>query len=151
MNRLQLIQRVRSMTRDFTNATFREQDIIEWINEGIERFAQVIPELKDLEPLLSNSKKPILIPPRYRHLLAVYATSRCFGQDERHYQSTTYMNEFEVKLDELKMAVESGDIVIKDEDGNPIIREHNIDYVNLEPYWGIKAKPTKLPEPEEVE
>ena len=151
MNRLQLIQRSRSMTRDFTNSIFREADIIDWINEGVDRFAQVIPELEGLTHLLTNTQEPTLIPKRYRHLLAIYATSRCFNQDERHYQATTYMNEFEVKLDELKQRIEAGEVVIVDGDGNAVTTEYDMDYVNLEPYWGIKAKPTVLPEPEEVE
>ena len=35
MNRLDLIRRVRSLTRDFSNAIFRESDIVDYINEGI--------------------------------------------------------------------------------------------------------------------
>ena len=35
MNRLQIIQRVRAITRDFTNSIFREQDIIDFINEEL--------------------------------------------------------------------------------------------------------------------
>lgn len=148
MNRLQIIQRVRSLTRDFTNTVFRENDIIDYINEGIDRFAQVIPELQGLEYLLTNTQEPSLIPRQYQHLLAVYATSRCFNQDERHYQATTYMNEFEVKLEELKQAIEAGSVVITDAEGNEVSGNINIDYVNLEPYWGIKARPTVLLKPE---
>ncbi len=140
MDRLKLIQRVRGMTRDFSNSIFREADIIDWINEGIERFAQVIPELRGLEALNSNSSTPTLIPKTYRHLLAVYSTARCFAQDERHYQASTYMNEFEVKLDELKNAIEAGDIVILDENGDKVTFEYNVDYVNLEPYWNVRGK-----------
>ncbi len=151
MNRLQLVQRVRSMTRDFAESIFRESDIHDWLNESISRFAQVIPEFNGLKFLYSNSDVPALIPLRYRHLLAVYATSRCFGQDERHYQATTYMNEFEVKLDELKTAIENGEIEIVDEDGNVIGRDIPIDYVDLGPYWGMDSKVTQLAEPEEEE
>jgi len=149
MNRLKIIQRVRSMTRDFTESIFRREDIHLWLNEGIDRFAQIIPQLQGLEHLLSDSAEPTLIPERYRHLLAVYAASRCFGQDERHYQASTYMNEFEVKLDELKTAIENGEVVIVDEDGNPITDEYKVEYVDLEPYWGIKSTPYSLPEAEE--
>ncbi len=151
MNRQQLVQRVRSMTRDFAESIFRANDIYDWINEAISRFAQVIPELSGLEFLHSDKDVPKLIPLRYRHLLAVYAASRCFGQDERHYQASTYMNEFEVKLDELKTAIENGEVVIEDEDGNPVTSDIPVDYVDLEPYWGIRAKPTELPDAEEVE
>ena len=148
MNRLKIIQRVRSMTRDFSETIFRKNDIIDYINEGIDRFKQVIPELKSLKRLDSDSQQPILIPEEYRHLLAVYATARCFGQDERHYQSSTYMNEFEVKLEELKIAIENGEVIITDEDGEEISSDIPVDYVDLEPYWGIGSG-QKLPEGED--
>ena len=135
MQRVQIIQRVRALTRDFSNSIFREQDIIDFINEGVDRMKQVIPELKSMEHLLAQQQEPTPLPPRYHHLLAVYSTARCFGQDERHYQSTTHMNEFEVKLDELKSAIENGEVIITDEDGNAITVESPIDYVNLRPYW----------------
>lgn len=142
MKRLELIQRVRALTRDFSSSIFREQDIIDFINEGINRFKQVIPELKSIPKLLQKDQEPFPIPEHYHHLLAVYSASRCFGQDERHYQATTLMNEFEVKLDELKQAIENGDVVLKDPiTGEDIAVEYNnIDYIDLEPYWGIKGR-----------
>lgn len=137
MRRLEIIQRVRALTRDFSNSIFREQDIIDFINEGINRFKQVIPELNGLERLLAQQQEPTLIPDQYHHLLAVYSASRCFGQDERHYQATTLMNEFEAKLDELKQAIGNGDIQIIDPDtGESIVTENENDYVDLTPYWG---------------
>lgn len=139
MDRLKLIQRVRILTRDLTGSIFREHDIVDFINEGINRFVQVIPELKDLEELNNNTDVPSLIPKQYQHLLAVYATSRCFGQDERHYQASNLMNEFEVKLDELKMNIENGTIAILDGDGNVVENDIPIDYVDLKPYWGSGA------------
>ena len=139
MNRLQIIQRVRAITRDFTNSIFREQDIIDFINEGINRFKQIIPELGNLQELLVNTQEPVLIPYEYRHLLAVYSAARCFAQDERHYQAATLMNEFEIKLDELKTKIENGEIAIVDENGNVIQKDIPVDYVDLKPYWGIES------------
>lgn len=137
MRRLEIIQRVRALTRDFSNSIFREQDIIDFINEGINRFKQVIPELKSTPKLLEKDQEPFPIPEHYQHLLAVYSASRCFGQDERHYQATTLMNEFEAKLDELKQAIGNGDIQIIDPDtGESIVTENENDYVDLTPYWG---------------
>lgn len=131
MRRIDLTKRVRSFTRDFSNSIFREEDIIDFLNEGIERFQQVIPQLEGLQYLDSNDSVPTMIPPRYQHLLAVYATSRCFNQDERHYQASTYMNEFETKLDELKGKVESGEVEIIDPDtGEPVVVDIPPDYVN---------------------
>lgn len=130
MKRLDLVKRVRALTRDFSNSIFREEDVIDFINEGIERFQQVVPQLEGLPYLLSNDSEPTMIPSRYQHLLAVYATSRCFNQDERHYQASTYMNEFETKLDEMKSKIEAGEVEIIDpETGEPVIVEHAPDYV----------------------
>lgn len=129
MTLLDLIKRVRSMTRDLSNSIFREVDVIDYINESIDRFRQYIPELSGMPYLKNKSEHPKLLPSQYHHLLAVYSASRCFGQDERHYQSTTLMNEFETKLDELKSAIESGQITIVDEDGNAIESTYEPDYV----------------------
>lgn len=140
MKRSELIRGVRSITRDFSNSIFREQDIIDYINEGINRFKQVIPIFKSVPKLLDQSQEPLPIPEEYHHLLSIYSASRCFMQDERHYQSTVLMNEFEVKLDELKQAIENGDIVITDpETGEEIVSTNEVDYVDLEPYWGIRG------------
>lgn len=148
----ELIRRVRSQTRDFTNSVFREQDIIDFINEGIDRFKQTIPELRGMRYLIAQNEKPILLPQQYCHLLAVYSTSRCFSQDENHYQGSTLMNEFEVKLAELKAQIENGDIVIVDPDsGLPITSNNIIDYVDLKPYWGVGVKKKSFDDDEGVE
>ena len=130
MNRLYLIARVRSLTRDFSNSIFREADIVAFLNEGVERFKQAIPQFRNEVVLDNNNAEPLLIPSYYHHILSVYASARCFSQDERHYQATTLMNEFEVKLEELKSKIESGEIVIKDpETGEDITTTNTTDYV----------------------
>ena len=130
MNRLDLIGRVRSLTRDFSNSIFRESDIVDYINEGINRIRQVIPELSGLTELTDNAQSPDLLPKQYHHLLALYSASRCFGQDERHYQASNFMNEFETKLDEMKVSIEEGRIKIIDPQTNqPINSTYESDYV----------------------
>lgn len=130
MNRLQLTQRVRSLARDFSNSIFREQDIIDYINEGIDRCRQITPEFDGMTYLLSNSSSPILLPSAYHHLLAVYSSSRCYAQDERNYQASTLMNEFEVKMEDLRIKIENGEVVITDTNGNVVTRDNDIDYVD---------------------
>jgi hypothetical protein len=130
MNRLDMINRVRSMTRDFTSSIFREQDITDFINEAVDRCGQIIPALKDMGYLQSNDAVPPILPPAYHNLLAIYSTSRCFGQDERHYQATTYMNEFETKMEELRLAVENGRVTLKDTSGNTIDTSLDHDFVS---------------------
>ena len=139
MTRDGLVQRVRALTRDFSNTIFREQDIVDFLNEGINRFKQRIPELKGMNMLIARQQEVNLLPIQFQHVLAVYSTARCFGQDEAHYQASTHMNEFEVKLDELKNLIDSGDIVIVDEDGNVIEGDYKLDYVDLKPYWGTSS------------
>lgn len=143
MKRSELIQRVRALTRDLTNSIFREDDIIAFINEGINRFKQIIPELKSVPKLLVQEQEPYPIPEEYHHLLSIYSAGRCFGQDERHYQATTFMNEFEVKLAELEEAISNGDVILTDKDGVPVeMKDNVIDYVDLSAYW--KKKHTDL-------
>lgn len=134
MTLLQLVQRVRAITRDLTNSIFREQDIRDFINEGVHRFQQRIPELRNMEELVALQEGIKTLPKPYHHLLSVYAISRCFAQDERHYQASTYMNEFEVKVEELKSAIEAGEVIIVDENGDEIVADTAVDYVNLRPY-----------------
>ena len=139
MQRSHIVSRVRSLTRDFSNSIFREQDIIDFINEAIDRIKQAIPELVKMEYLLSNAQIPNLLPEQYHHLLSIYATARCFGQDERHYQSSTHMNEFEVKLEELRTSIENGEITIVDSEGNSINSDLTVDYVDMKPYWNERS------------
>ena len=85
---------------------------------------------KDIPNLKSNTDEVEIIPSQYQHLIAVYSASRCFSQDEQQYQASTYMNEFESKLDELLQKINGGEIVITDKDGN-VLNTDNIplDYV----------------------
>jgi hypothetical protein len=136
LDRLKLIQRVRTLTRDFNNSIFRENDIIDFINEGVNRFKQVIPELDGLTDLDANQSVPTLVPTEYHHLLSTYAASKCFFQDDRQYQASSLMNEFETKLDELKNKVENGEVVIKDADGIAVVVDLPVDYVDTSSYFG---------------
>lgn len=129
MKRLDLILRVRSLTRDLSNSIFRESDIIDYINEGVERCTQVVPELSGMELLKTGDQEPTLLPKAYHHLLSVYSASRCFYQDERHFQAGSLMNEFEQKLDELKMNIESGMVKITNPDGSVVERTSASEYV----------------------
>ena len=120
MNRNELVSRVKSNVRDFDGNTFKEKDIINYINESIDRVKQIIPELNAMEYLNIGEDTPILLPNSYHHLLSVYSTARCFAQDERHYQAATLMNEFEVKLQSLRDDIYNGDIIITDKYGDEL-------------------------------
>lgn len=130
MNKTDLTNRVLTLARDFSGALFREADIHFFLNEGIDRVSQVINQLEGMTHLVLGEDNPILMPSKWHHLLAIYATARCFAQDDRHFQSGNYMNEFEMKLQELDAKIQSGEIVIADPvTGEPIEFEWQEDYV----------------------
>lgn len=143
MNRLQLVNRVRSLTRDFTGSMFREQDVIDYLNEAVDRFQMVIKHFEGMLYLEADADSPILLPKRYHHMLAVYSAGRCFAQDERNYQASTLMNEFETKLDELKQLIESGELVILNTDGTTVDADQPAGYVH-DNYF-TKKQPTSSP------
>ena len=131
MNRTDLTLRVRSLTRDSSGTVFKDTDIHNFLNEGIDRVKQVITEFAKLGYLNESTDSPDMLPVMYHHLLALYSTSRCFGQDERHYQAGNYMNEFESKLQELLTSIEVGDIEIIDpETGLPVESKNKAEYVH---------------------
>lgn len=121
MNRTDLSLRTRSLVRDLTNTFFRESDINNYLNEGIDRVKQIIPELEMIPHLTSPTQEVLYFPPAYHHLLAVYCASRLCTQDERHYQAGTFMNEFETKLASLKELLYNGELSIKDPDTDEVI------------------------------
>lgn len=125
-----LVTRTRSYLRDFTGTIFREVDIGNYLNEGIDRVKQVIPELRGMEDII-DGQSVTLMPDYMQHMLSVYAAARCFAQDENEYKSGVMSNEFEAKLAELKEDIESGKIIIVDEEGNEVVvdEEYTIDYV----------------------
>lgn len=120
MNRGEIARRIRSYTRDLSGSIFRTIDVNDYINEGIDRVRSRVPECAGMQYVNADEVEPTHLPPSFHYLLSVYAASRCFGQDERHYQASTLMNEFEVKLDELIALIEEGKIVIVDGDGNAV-------------------------------
>lgn len=130
MDRAQLVTRVRSLTRDFTGSLFREIDIFDFMNDAIDRMKQILPVLDLMTYLEADPDEPFALPSQYHGLIAVYASARCFGQDERHYQATTFMNEFEQKMEELKQKVENGEITITDDGGGIIPLPDNSFYVD---------------------
>lgn len=120
MKRVELIRRVRNLTRDLSNSIFREEDIIDYLNEGVNRCKQILPELKGMKKLVDQMQEVEILPEEYHDLLSAFSASRCFSQDERHYQATTFMNEFETKMQELQVKVQNGEVVLVGTDGIPV-------------------------------
>ena len=129
MNRTDLSLRVRSLTRDLTNGFFREVDIVNYLNEGVDRIGQRIPQLSGMSYLTEPLQEVDLLPRQWQHLLAVYCSARLCTQDERHYQAGVFMNEFETKLDELINKIDGGEIIITDAEGNVVEDTRKNEYV----------------------
>lgn len=128
MTLLELINKTKTFIRDKDGNIFERLDIVDFINEGIDRMS-TISELSNIPYLYDDDDEVKLMPLRYHHLLAVYASARCFEIDERFFQGTQKMNEFESKLEELEIAIKGGEVSIVDESGDVIQSDIPIDYV----------------------
>lgn len=107
-----LIDRIRAYTRDTTGSLFTQDDIIAFINEGIDRTRRY-KSFRDMEHLISLSDEPKYLPSQYHHLLAIYGASRCFTQDEQTYLAEQFMNEYEYKTQEVELLINSGELSIE--------------------------------------
>lgn len=138
MNLIELMNKVRRYTRDTTGSLFASEDIQDFLNEGIDRI-RAIPELRNMVKLQTNTDEVNLLPDEYQYFIALYGASRCFTQDEQHYQAEQFMSEFESKLYNLEKDIGSGKIEIKDPSGNTIVDTSRFDavenvYFDLEVY-----------------
>lgn len=122
MRLVDLVLRVRAYTRDSNGALFTEEDINNFLNEGIDRLRKIT-ELSEMKPLSLSSDVPILLPNQYHHLIAIYGASRCFTQDEQNSMAQVFMDEFEQKLSELEIGIKNGSIIIVDSEGNQVVSD----------------------------
>lgn len=129
MNLSYMLTRAGRLLRDEGNTIYPKVFIIENINEGIDRFRQVVAELQGMNYLQADIDVPNLLPEDYHHLLYIYAIARCYEIDEQHYQAAKYMNEFETKVNNLLEGIADGTIIIKDEDGEIVTPDIRQDYV----------------------
>lgn len=124
----ELVLKVRRYTRDTTGSLFEDADVIDFCNEGIHRIRK-IKELDGMKTLATTNDSVIILPEKYQYLISLYGASRCFTQDEQNTMAQLFMNEFETKLDELEKAIKSGELILKDENGNDIVSTDVSDYV----------------------
>lgn len=124
----ELVNRVRSYTRDTTGTLFSTSDVKSFINEGIDKLSQ-IKQLEGMKQLVNDNDEPNLLPPNYHYSLAMYGASRCFLQDEQHYASQTFMDEFIALYNLIELGIKEGTIVIVDGEGNSIFDDKEFDGV----------------------
>lgn len=129
MKRSEIFTRIRSYTRDLSGSIFRNIDLTNYTNEAIDRLRSRVPELSEMVYLESDDSIPTYLPVPFHFMIAIYASARCFAQDERHYQASTLMNEFEVKLEEMIGLIQDGMIAIKDPNGDTVDPEYATDFV----------------------
>ena len=122
-----LINRVNSYA-GASASLFTDSDKQDFINEAIDR-TRKISELRNMVHLTLSNQEPMLLPKQYHHLLSVYAVSRCYTQDEQSSLAQMFMNEFEVKLDELENGIKNGSIIIYDENNFIVVSDDSIDNV----------------------
>ena len=142
MNVRQMIEAVRDNARDFSGTIFNQGSIIRYINDCSDRIAQVLYELDDIPTLEGDTHVPEYLPKRYHGLYVMFATGRCFTQDGDYGQGASYMNEFELKLEELRNAIDSGEVDFG-------TRHERSEYVNH--YYNANEKPNhNMPRTETV-
>ena len=124
----ELVNRIRSYTRDTTGTLFSLSDLQDFVNEGIDKLKQ-IKSLEGMSYLTSDASIPNYLPTQYHYCLAVYGACRCFSQDEQHYLAQTFTDEFNGLYSLIELGIKEGTIVITDDSGSPINSELDFDSV----------------------
>lgn len=128
MTLIDVIDRVRSYTRDTTGTLFSRSDIVDFANEGIDRLKQ-ISALNGMNYLVNDSDVPKFLPLEYQYSIAIYSASRCFTQDEQTSFAQTFMQEFEGLFSLLDLGIKEGTIKIVGDNGSIITDDNELDTV----------------------
>lgn len=124
----ELINRIRSYTRDTTGTLFSLSDLQDFINEGVDKLKQ-IKALENMSYLEQDSDVPKYLPSQYHYCLAVYGALRCFSQDEQHYLAQTFSDEFNGLFSLLELGIKEGTIVVLNDDGTPVNSDLDFDFI----------------------
>ena len=120
MTLLDLIYMTRLYTRDNNSYVFSETMIRYFINQGIDRIRQY-KIFSGMEHLDYLDDTPTHLPSQYHYMLALFAASRCFDHDERHYEGVEKRNEFEALLSDLIADIECGNLKIVDKNNKEVV------------------------------
>jgi len=102
---LQAIARTRRYLKDSSTSVWSNEEITDFINEGIRTIRRKIPEyFYDLDEVFVNTDI-INLDGEYKELPCIYAASRCSEQDEQHYRAVQKRNEFEAALEEMEAQI----------------------------------------------
>jgi hypothetical protein len=129
MNLKDLRDRTRLYVRDSREKRFSDKELNSYINEGVDRLRAYY-KLVDM-PYVIEEMQVQYLPEQYHYILALYASSRCFGVDNDFYQEQEKRNEFESMFTELQSKVDNGEVYITD-------YEHDAEHV-IDEYFGITS------------
>jgi len=113
MQLIDIVYMTRLYTRDNNSYVFSDTMIKMFVNQGIDRIRQHN-IFSGMGYLQDSSDEPTHLPSQYHYMLALFAASRCFDHDERHYEGVEKRNEFEQLLAEMIAEIESGNLKIFD-------------------------------------
>lgn len=95
--------------KDTTENVWTDDDITYFINEAINIIRKVaVPYFDDLVEVV-NTSDTILIDNEFKFLIPIFASARCFEQDEQNYRATKQMNEFESRREEMEIKILDSD------------------------------------------
>jgi hypothetical protein len=93
---------VRRVLNDDTEDVWTDDDIIAYVNEAILIIKNTIPIYFDTLVEIDDSADTIEIESVYKPLITLFASARCFEQDEQDYRGQKQMNEFESRRVEME-------------------------------------------------
>jgi hypothetical protein len=100
---------VRRVLNDDTNDVWNDGDIIAYLNEAILIIKNTVPLYFDDLDEVTASTDTINIENVYRPLVTLFATARCYEQDEQDYKAQKQMNEFESRRVEMEEKILQSD------------------------------------------
>ena len=142
-----LISLTKLYVRDKNGYMFTSDECKLFINQAIDRLLQH-PLFKGMIHLDIPEDVPIILPPQYHYILALFAASRLYDIDERFFEGTQKRNEFEQIFNDLVTQVEEGSVQLTDGEGNPIELSETYswfqDYVVDEYYGGTSTDDSEV-------
>lgn len=101
--------------KDDTQNVWTDEDIKYFINEAISMIKKTIPEYFTAlhrvpsSDVADTTPNTIHIEEEYENLIPLFASARCFEQDEQNYRAVKQMNEFEARKLDMEEKVRDSD------------------------------------------
>jgi hypothetical protein len=99
----------RRILKDDTENVWTTLDIKAFINEAISMIRKTIPEYFTDLTRVTNDNDIIKIDEDFENLIPLFASARCFEQDEQNYRAVKNMNEFEARKGEMEQQILDSD------------------------------------------